>query len=419
MPPPGPRRAGRRPLPDLGPLEEPLGAAQLVGHARVGEGLLVDFRLRVDPVEHGDLAGRDPGGDQVADAPGDALGLGGLVPVLRVEGLGARLALGDEFEAVLGGAAARLAEQAVGEVHHLRGRAVVPHQLHHRRVRMAGAEVQQVVGGGAGERVDRLAGVADDAQAVPLAEPQLQEALLEGADVLVLVDHEVLVLAADLLGDVVPVLEDADGEQEHVLEVDHPPVALELFVRPVDLGDLGGVARGIAQRLGDRRRVVGGDGLGDLRPLDLARDVPQLAPVEPDAAAGARLRDQLDLALDQPGQLTADRLGPEVLELAQGGRVEGAGLDAARAELAQPAAHLARRAVGERDGQHTARLQDPGPYPVRDPVGDRAGLARPGAGQHAHRSVQGRRDLALLGVEAVEHRVRRLGDLWEERGVRC
>lgn len=107
---------------------------------------------------------------------------------------------------------------------------------------MAGAEVEQVVGSCTGERIDRLAGVADDAEAVALAEPQFQEALLEGADVLVLVDHEVLVLGADLLGDVVTVLEDRDGQQQDVLEVDDGAVALEVLVRGVELGDLGRVA---------------------------------------------------------------------------------------------------------------------------------------------------------------------------------
>lgn len=98
-----------------------------------------------------------------------------------------------------------------------------------------------MVGGGTGEGVDGLAGVTDDAEAVALTEPQVQQPLLERADVLVLVDDEVLVLGADLLGDVVAVLEDADGQEQHVLEVDHAAVALELFVRPVDLGDLGQV----------------------------------------------------------------------------------------------------------------------------------------------------------------------------------
>ncbi len=239
--------------------------------------------------------------------------------------------------------------------------------------------------------------------------------LLERADVLVLVDDEVLVLGADLLGDVVAVLEDADGQEQHVLEVDHAAVALELLVRPVDLGDLGQVPGGLAARLEGGHRVVGGHGLGDLRPFDLARDVAQLVAVEPDAAARAGLGHELDLALQQPGHFAAHRLRPEVLELAQGRGVEGAGLDPARAQGAQASAHLARGAVGEGDGQHTGRHELPGPDAVGDAVGDRAGLAGTGTRQHAHRPAQGRRDLALLRVEAQEHRVGRVGGVGATR----
>ena len=73
---------------------------------------------------------------------------------------------------------------------------------------------------------------------------------------------------------------------------------------------------------------------------------------------GRGLGDELDLALDQPRQLAADRFRPEVLELAQRRGVERARLDPARAELAQPPAHLARRPVGEGDGEHTGGLED-------------------------------------------------------------
>ncbi len=284
---------------------------------------------------------------------------------------------------------------------------------------MAGAEVQQVVGGGAGERVDRLAGVANDAEVVAVAEPQLQEALLERAHVLVLVDHEVLVLGADLVGDVVAVLEDTDGQEQDVLEVDDRAVALEVLVRRVELGDLGGVAGGVAAGLGRDGGVVGGDGLGDLGPLDLAGHIPQLVAVEADAAGRRGLGDELDLALDEAGQRAADGLRPEVLELAQGGGVERARLDARGTQLAQAAAHLPGRAVGERDGEHAVRLEDPGPHAIGDAVRDGAGLARARAREHAHRPVQGGGDLALLRVEPVEHRVGRVRDPGEEGGVRC
>lgn len=226
----------------LGPVEEALGSAQLVGHRDIGEGLFVDLGLRVRTDQDRDLARGDAGGDEVADAAGRAFGLGRLVGVLGVAGFGARGALGDQLQAVVGGAPAGLGEQAVGEVDDLGGGAVVPDEFDDRGSGVAGAEVEEVVGGRAGEGVDGLAGVTDDAEAVALAEPQFEEALLEGADVLVLVDHEVLVLGADRFGDLVLVLEDGDGQQQDVLEVNDAAVAFEVLVRGVELGDLGAVA---------------------------------------------------------------------------------------------------------------------------------------------------------------------------------
>lgn len=106
-------------LPYLLALEEPLRAPELVGHPGVGECLFVDLRLGVDPVQDGDLAGGNARSDEVADPARGALGLGRLVRVLRVDGLGARVALGDQFQPVFGGASTGLIEQAVGQVHDL------------------------------------------------------------------------------------------------------------------------------------------------------------------------------------------------------------------------------------------------------------------------------------------------------------
>ncbi len=215
------------------------------------------------------------------------------------------------------------------------------------------------------------------------------------------------------------VLEDRHGQQQHVLEVDDAALPLEVLVRGVELGDLGRVAGGLAAGLGGGERVVGGDGLSDLGPFDLAGGVAQLTPVQTDTAGGGRVRDELDLAVHEPGHGATDGFRPEVLELAQGRRVEGPGLDPGGTELAQPAPHLSGGPVGEGDGQHAGGLEDPGAYSVGDAVGDRPGLARTGSGQHAHRAVQGGGHLALLGVEPVEHRVGRVRYLREERGVRC
>jgi hypothetical protein len=67
-------------------------------------------------------------------------------------------------------------------------------------VRKPVPEADEVVGARTGERVDRLAGVTDDAHVLATPEPELEKSLLEQVDVLVLVHDEVVVLRLHLLG---------------------------------------------------------------------------------------------------------------------------------------------------------------------------------------------------------------------------
>ena len=62
-----------------GAVEEPLAAAQDVGHAGVGQRLLVGLALPVGAEQHGHLAGRRARGDQRLDAGRDPARLGRLV----------------------------------------------------------------------------------------------------------------------------------------------------------------------------------------------------------------------------------------------------------------------------------------------------------------------------------------------------
>ena len=80
--------------------------------------------------------------------------------------------------------------------------------------------------------------------------------------------------------------------------------------------------------------------------------------VEPQPQPAAGLGDGARLVRHHLGGGAADGLRPEVVQLAQRGGVEGAGLHAADAEVAQPGAHLAGRAGGEGDRQHPLRLVD-------------------------------------------------------------
>ena len=65
-------------------------------------------------------------------------------------------------------------------------------------------------------------GVADHAQVVALAEPGVEQLLLQRVDVLVLVDDEVAVLRAHPGGDLAVLLDHAGGQQQQVLEVELP-----------------------------------------------------------------------------------------------------------------------------------------------------------------------------------------------------
>jgi len=95
-------------------------------------------------------------------------------------------------------------------------------------------------------------------------------------------------------------------------------------------------------------------------------------------------------------------------ELAERGRVEGAGLhafhpDVRATEPAQAPAQFTGRAGGERDPEHMAGIDHAGPHRIGDAVSDRACLSRAGARQDAHRAPGGQGDLALLRIECGQH----------------
>ena len=161
-----------------------------------------------------------------------------------------------------------------------------------------------------------------------------------------------------------------------------------------------------------RAAAGGGDGgvgvrsdVGDLGPLDLAREVAQggLVGGEPLAARGEG--EHAQLGLGQLGQLTLVDPRPEEPELAQGGGVERPGLHSGRTQGPQPLAHLARRPRGEGQREDLGGRVDAGGDAVGDAVGDRAGLAGAGPREHPDGTPHGLGHLALLGIERAQQSV--------------
>ena len=127
----------------------------------------------------------------VADRTGDALGLGPVVVVL-VHARHRTVGPGGLQGAVAVDAPAAPEQHRVGDGEDLRRRAVVLGEAHDLGGGEAGREPPQGLGVGAVPGVDRLVGVADDAQVEAVAAPGIEQRLLQGVDVLELVDEEVL-----------------------------------------------------------------------------------------------------------------------------------------------------------------------------------------------------------------------------------
>ncbi len=261
--PPGPRAAapsgphGRRDRPaDLGAPEEAL-AAELERDPRRSEGGFEAHELAVRPHEDGRRLGRDP----LADEPSRLGGHGPLLVEVRREladrrGGSARagrhepLRRSDHRPWCPG-------QEPVREPEDLRRAPVVRLETDDLGRRVPPGEPGQPLGRGAGEGVDRLVLVADDGQVLPAAEPGVEDGLLEGVRVLVLVDAEPAVAVAHLGGDRRLVLEEADGHLEHVLEVDPSDPLLGPLVAPVEGREQAG-GQGTVVTLPVDRLLVGG-----------------------------------------------------------------------------------------------------------------------------------------------------------------
>ncbi len=192
----------------------------------------------------------------------------------------------------LGGLVAQWFRDALGDPEHAFAVAEARGQAAHRRgPARSGGEVLRKVGEVGGHRapppVDRLAGVADGRDRVPLTEQGAQQHQLGVAGVLVLVQEHDLEPAAFDEPDLGVVLCDAGGQRHLVTEVHDLARAFGLFVTFDQRQEL------FAPLLG-REQVAGGRG-GSLR------QVLGLGPQPP--ADAAHLLGPCEMVGDLPGQL--------------------------------------------------------------------------------------------------------------------
>ena len=268
------------------------------------------------------------------------------------------------------------------------------------------AKVGQVVRRRAGERVDRLVDVADDAQVRPVAEPQLEQSLLERARVLVLVDAEPALARADGLGGVDVVLEQADGLDEEVVEVDAALAGLGALVVLEDAHEQVDRDRRLASGIDARglARVRARPDPARLRPLDLVGEV--LRRREPEVAGelAREPAEDRDLGVEQLGQrLAVVARRPEVAQLAaaRGRGTSAPSRPAARGRRSRstisPAALSVNVTTSTWSGGTTSVADR-----VRRPAADHPRLAGARAREDRDRPARREHRLALLGIEVVE-----------------
>ena len=263
----------------------------------------------------------------------------------------------------------------MGRVEDELGRAVVALQLDDRRLRPVALEIEDVAQVGAAPRVDRLIVVADHRQVAALGGERLDPQVLRAVRVLVFVDMEVVPAILVAGQDVGGLLEQADGLEQQVVEVEGARRLESLLIARGQSGDGPlAVVRGV---LGEERRV---EHLV-LRPADRREDDarPQLTGERHVLFAEDLFHQRLLVVRVVDDEAAADADGLAVPTQDAGAqRMERPGLDVAATladEADDPIAELGGGLVGEghredAEGRHVLDADE-----VGDAVGEDAGLA--------------------------------------------
>jgi len=289
-------------------------------------------------------------------------------------------------------------DDVVGRAQDRAGGAVVLLQLDDLELRVVDRQLLEVVQRGAAPAVDRLVVVAHGGEAAALAHQQLEQLVLRGVGVLVLIDQHMAQRLLPLGAHLGEVAQEAQRHADQVVEI-HALVGRQaLFVALHDHGDAAlVVVLGLGEGLGAVEAGVlpGADG-----PLPLARggDV--------GGAAGGVLDDAGHVVGVEDAELGLQaEHGAVFAHHAHAQGVEGADqhvLGRAADQVLRALAHFRGRLVREGDGGDAARLQAGLDQPA-DLHRDHARLARAGAGQHEAGPLRVVDGLELGEVETGGH----------------
>ena len=324
-------------------------------------------------------------------------------------------------------------DQMRGGGEDMAGGAVIALQADHLGAGEVVIEAQDVVDLGAAPAIDRLVVVADAADVfgsrlrrvilgtilgralgndgcgrdAPLRQ-QPQPEILRDVRILILVDQNELEAALILAEHVGVLAEQPDVFEQQVAEIGGVENLQALLKRLVEFQPLA---------VGEGGRLAGRHLLGRepavLPAVDQHGEHARRPALVVDAFGGEQLLQQPDLVVDiENGEVgfEPDQFGMAAQDF-HADRMEGAepghALDHAADDLADAVLHLARRLVGEGDGEDLAGPGAAGGEDMGDAHGEHAGLAGAGAGQHQDRAVERLDGFALLGIEAGE--IRRTG----------
>ena len=263
-------------------------------------------------------------------------------------------------------------------------------------------EIEDVLQVGAAPLVDRLVRVAHDAEvAIDLGDPANQH-VLRAVRILVLVDHH----EPELLGVFLPngrrILEQLDGLEQEIVEVERAGVLEGGEVLRVDLRNRlvapvpACSRRHLLRRLhailrmadARERRARLDVAVVDLQILQRLLDHRQLIGRVVDHEI-ARQSDRRRLAPEQPRAQRVERRHPHAAAVFAKQRLD-----------ARP--HLLGRLVGEGDGEHFVGPRVSVAHEICDAAGDDPGLAGPGAREDEQRAADVQHRVALLRVQGVE-----------------